>query len=658
MKIALFEKFKSNKWSEFILMVINSYLLGLLGWQVIHKGVDIMPFITENVEPTINSPLLGVKIIIIATVIFAMIGFFIKLINNHSKSNIRLQLIILLALILGINFLQIVAHLPILDAPIFGITLSEFFSKTWLWQNLIFVLVFSYYLIFYYVMPLGRRFKIKIKHDFWIYIVIAIFVVAYSMLSIGKHENLKTNTMDLGGYDQAVWKLSRFEAPLTTIYADEISDGDVDVRDYDSEEIKQFFPNILGDHFEPIMALISPIFWIWDDIKMLLLVQALVVCLGAWPIYAIAKEKLKSRFAGLAIGIAYLSFIGVQTAIEFDFHPLVFLAPILAFLYYFLEKKKYLWVYIFTALALLCKEVASLYIFFFGIYAFFVKKEKKAGLIMMGLGVLWFILVINVIIPYGFGRVYGHMSAYDALGDSAGGIIKTMITNPLYVVNILFYPGNKIDTWLSMFGSTGFLALLSPTTLILAIPMIGEKFLTTSKSSCWTVWWHYSITITPILMISAINGIYNLKNKFKNIDFNWSIFGSVIVIISTLTISFIYHNNPDRTAPLTRIFEKDFFKERQIVKDFKEVKDLIPKEASLATTDTLLPHLAHREEVYRVHPTIPNVDYVLINTAEGFWPWQKQDILRVTEEMKKNTDFKLIENKGDIYLFEYKNIEK
>lgn len=652
MSKVFWSKIKYSKWGEFILFVINSYLLALLSWQIVHKDVDISSFYLKNIEPAVNNPFLSVKVFILIFIIFALIGFFIRLINNQAKSNLKLQFIIFIGLLIGINFQSIVGNLSLLNTSIFGIKLRDFFNQAWFWRNLIFVFIFSYYVVFYYVSPLGKRFRIKITKNIWIYLLIALAICAYSVMTIGKHNNLKTNTMDLGGYDQAIWKFSRFEAPLSTIYADQVSDGDVDLRNYSSEERRQFFPNILGDHFEPILALLAPIYWVINDVRFLLFIQALIVSLGAWPIYMLGKEKLKSVFAGLAIASTYLFFIGIQTAMEFDFHPLIFLAPILAYLYYFIDKKRYLWVYVFTVLALLTKEVASIYIFFFGVYAFFIKKERKLGLVLMGLGILWYILVVNLIIPYGFGRHYGHISAYDALGTSALGIIKTVFTNPFYVLNILFTPGNKITTWFSIFGSTGFLAILSPSTLLLAIPMIGEKFLTLSKASVWTVWWHYTATITPIIMIAAINGIQNLKEKFKHIHYNWAVFGSLVVFISTMSISFIFHNNPDRTTPLSRIFNSDFYKSSQDIIDFQEIEKLIPDDASLATTDTLLPHLAHRQEIYRVHPTVPNVDYVIINTYEGFWPWKKEDILRLVEELKKNQYYNLKINKGNVYLFE------
>jgi len=274
---------------------------------------------------------------------------------------------------------------------------------------------------------------------------------------------------------------------------------------------------------------------------------------------------------------------------------------------------------------------------------------------MMGLGVLWYILVINLIIPYGFNRVYGHIGAYDALGNSAPEILKTIITNPLYVINILFNPGNKISTWFSMFGSTGFLTVLSPATLILAIPMIGEKFLTMSKSSCWTVWWHYTATITPVIMISAIYGIKYLMDKFKKIDFGWNIFGALVVVISTITVAFIFHNEPTHRAPLARIMIRDFYTQRQDIKDFNEIKQFIPSDAKVAAQDTLLTHLAHREQIYRIHPTIPKVDYVVINTHSGYWPWKDEDIPRIVSELEEDPYYNLKVNKGDVYLFEKAN---
>lgn len=653
--ISFFNRIKQSRLAEFVLLIINSYLLGLLSWQVVHKQADITVFWLYNIEPTINNPLLSVKFFLVIFIILALIGFFIKSIINHDKSNIKLQLWILGSLILGINLQDFVNNIPLFNISVFGLTAKMFFAETWFWQNLIFVFTSCYFLVFYYVTPLRKRFQIQLKNNLWIYLLIGFAIILYSLMTIGRHQNLGSFTMDLGGYDQTIWNFSQFQAPLTSVYADRIANGEVDLTQYNKESIKQFFPNIMSDHFEPIMALISPIFWIWNDVRMLLFFQVLIVCMGAWPIYMLAREKLKSNFASLCLAASYLFFIGIQIALEFDFHPLVLIAPLLAFLFYFLEQKKYIGLYITCVLILLCKEVASLYIFFFGLYVLLIRKEYKHGLILLGLGIFWYILVIDLIIPLGFGRAYGHISAYSNLGNNALGVLKTLITNPLYAVNTLFEPIGKMTSWLAIFGSTGFLAFLSPATLIVALPMLGEKFLTANKESLWVMWWHYTATITPIIIISAMYGIRWMRNKFPKVNFNWTIFGGIVVIISTLSVAFLFYNSKPFQVPLAKIFSKKFYESRQDIADFYEIKKIIPEDVSVATQDSLLPHLAHRTEIYRIHPSVPKADYIVINTYDGYWPWSKEDITRIADELREDPDYTLEKNINDVYLFKKNN---
>lgn len=639
-------------WIEAILLLINSYFLGLISFQVIHKADDISSFWINNIAP--NASFLSLKTLVIIVVALAIIGFLIKFFLNRNEGNIGVQLLIFLALIIGINFTSIVNNISFFNVAFFGLTLKMFLGQTWFWQNIVFVCVASYYLIYYYLIALSKKIKFELKSDIFIYLLIGLAILMYSTLSIVRHQNFGSFTMDLGGYDQAVWNFSQFNLPLTSVYADKISNGEVDITQYNSDSIKQFFPNMLSDHFEPIMAIVSPIYWIWDDVGALLIVQAIIVCLGAWPIYMIAKKKLKSVALGLCFAVSYLFFIGVQVAIEFDWHPLVMVPTLLAFMFYFLEEKRYRALYITTFLALFSKEVVSLYVFFFGLYAYIVKKERKTGIILMLSGIAWFVLIINFLIPVVFHRTYGHISAYSNLGNGAGQILLTIIQNPFYVLNTLFSPSSKISSWFGIFGSMGFLSFLSPATLIAAVPMIGEKFLTTSKESLWVMWWHYTITITPVLVISAIYGVNNLKKIFKT-NFDWVRFGTIIVVLSTFTVSFFFYKDQPFKAPLYKLFSASFYDpNRADIDDFYELAKLIPDEASVATQDTLLPHLAHREQIYRIHPTIPAVDYVVIDTYDGYWPWTKEDINRIVGEFKSNPDYTLKANKGDVYLFERK----
>jgi uncharacterized membrane protein len=71
--------------------------------------------------------------------------------------------------------------------------------------------------------------------------LVLLFAFAYALLGIVRHRHFGSSAYDLGIFDQAVWHLSRFEAPASTISG---------------------FSNILGDHFYPIIALFAPLYWI------------------------------------------------------------------------------------------------------------------------------------------------------------------------------------------------------------------------------------------------------------------------------------------------------------------------------------------------------------------------------------------------------------
>src|SRR2546423_14597512 len=77
--------------------------------------------------------------------------------------------------------------------------------------------------------------------------------VAYAAISIDRHDHFASNAFDLGVQDQTVWGYSRLQMIPNTV---------------------EMIPNLLGDHFHPILMAVAPLYWIWDDARVLLLMQA------------------------------------------------------------------------------------------------------------------------------------------------------------------------------------------------------------------------------------------------------------------------------------------------------------------------------------------------------------------------------------------------
>ena len=63
---------------------------------------------------------------------------------------------------------------------------------------------------------------------------------SYALTAVFRHQHFDSS-VDLGIFDQAVWHLSRFEAPSSSIRG---------------------FSNLFGDHFHPIILLFAPLYWL------------------------------------------------------------------------------------------------------------------------------------------------------------------------------------------------------------------------------------------------------------------------------------------------------------------------------------------------------------------------------------------------------------
>src|SRR5258708_3915785 len=133
---------------------------------------------------------------------------------------------------------------------------------------------------------------------------------------------------------------------------------------------------------------------------------------------------------------------------------------------YSLKNKIIFWVLI--ALTLAGKEQISLYIFLYGIFVFFLRKDKKMGISLSVVGIVWFLMCFFAIIPYfahyrveGFKKFETSMgidtvqvrdvensnyflSRYQAFGNSYFEILFNMITHPKMTLGV-FFGGDQLN---------------------------------------------------------------------------------------------------------------------------------------------------------------------------------------------------------------------
>src|SRR5215469_18787342 len=170
------------------------------------------------------------------------------------------------------------------------------------------------------------------------------FIVYFTAYTWALFEALRSNAEDMGIMDQALWNTVH-GALLHQTICNNISDS-----------------NCLGDvsrfaiHFEPLMLPISLLYIVAPSPKTLMLLQAIVLGSGAFPVYWIASRRLASPLAGLGFATAYLLYPALQSAELFDFHAVTLAAAFLMFALYFMLTRNNVGLIIACILSLSTKE--------------------------------------------------------------------------------------------------------------------------------------------------------------------------------------------------------------------------------------------------------------------------------------------------------------
>jgi len=133
---------------------------------------------------------------------------------------------------------------------------------------------------------------------------------AYAAISLFRLLQLNPTSWDLGIYTEYVKQVAHFQPPIA--------------------DIRQPGFNLLGDHFQPVVALLAPFFRVFPSAATLLVAQAALGALSVFPVNRIAREKLGTG-PGRAVALAYGFCWGLQQLVEFDFHEIAFAVPLLAF---------------------------------------------------------------------------------------------------------------------------------------------------------------------------------------------------------------------------------------------------------------------------------------------------------------------------------------
>ena len=420
----------------------------------------------------------------------------------------------------------------------------------------------------------------------------------YAFVSIFRDTHFGS-TVDLAAQSQTVWGYSQFQIIPNTIVG---------------------VPNLLGDHFHPVLFALAPFYWIWNSPEVLLLAQAVLLALAGIPIFLWGRERLNAM-AGLAFMAAYYVYWGTLAGMEFDFHHVVFAVAAISWALYaaVTRRNRLLWAAV--AVAMLSREDVALTVAGLGFYIVVVQRRYILGAVLMVLNVLWFGLLIGAIMPALAGGPYRHWT-YQGLGDGPVAAVKHIFTEPFDSLKLLFVPVAKTRVWIGSFGNWLFLPLLSPLTLV-ALPYFFERFWN-DQPTLWTFHMQYSMLPAPILAMASIDTLARIKSRWRwrvSLPARMPEAIAGLVLVTTVVASFaILRPLDDLTKTVSPA----------TAAAIQSCLDVIPSSAAIAASQELLPHLANRRQIYGiptevghhvyVNPTTLGVEYIAIDLVSGGSP--------------------------------------
>src|SRR6184192_875444 len=210
---------------------------------------------------------------------------------------------------------------------------------------------------------------------------------AYASISVYRHQHYASNAFDLAVQDQTVWGYSRGEFIYNTVLG---------------------IPNLLGDHFHPVLIVLAPFMWAWDSAGVLLVAQAVLLALAGIPVYLWARQEL-GPIAGLAFLAAYLVFWGVLAGVVYDFHHVAFAVPAMSLALYATMTRRNLLLAPAVVVAMLTREDITFTLIALGLYIVVVQRRWILGAALAVINAAWAALLLGVIIPaFGGGVAYRH----------------------------------------------------------------------------------------------------------------------------------------------------------------------------------------------------------------------------------------------------------
>ena len=433
------------------------------------------------------------------------------------------------------------------------------------------------------------------------------YAIVFSHLTLTRYAAFEARALDMGNLHQTVWNTAQGRLFQMTNQPGIV--------------------NRLSLHVEPILLPIAALYWLHDGPATLLILQALVVALGALPLFALAKLKLQNEWLALVFALAFLLNPSIQGANWLEFHPVTLAPTFLMAAFYFLVAGRPGWYAFFAILAASCKEEIGLLLFMIGFYALIWLRQRRLGLITMGLALAWsLIAVLGIQQIFADGNI--HWGRYAYLGATPLAKLLALLTQPDVVLAQL----QRAETGrylLEVLQPLGFTALLAPEVLLLALPSLAINLLADFPPMHQVYALIYVAPIVPFVMLASVMGVARVQRVFAKPPQPWPLvvgWGLSLLVLGGA----LYTQQTAGYLPGGGNYRRFVVTEHH--RQAATIMAQIPATAKVSAQDRLDPHVAGRATVY-IFPRVEDADTIFLDVTGPAWPQHPNDLYTSVQDL-------------------------
>ncbi len=447
--------------------------------------------------------------------------------------------------------------------------------------------------------------------DRLILLLVLVYSGVFVTLAVLKEYSFNGTGFDLAQYDQLIWNSLHGNLLQNTLLPDA--------------------PFFLGKSFAPILLALIPLYAVWADPNLLLVVTTVAVSVTAFPLYWQARKTLGVEVA-LALVCAYFLSPVVEYLNLAQFYEITLTTPLLGFALFLLLRHHYRGFLVCLALALLVKEEIAFVTIFIGLFVLVIQRRRSLGIGLTIFGIVWAVILLEVIIPalrggefgksfYYFGRGGPiEASRYDYLGANLSEILTTVLTKPDVVLAHVWIPA-KIEYVMHFLVPTAFLPLFGIEVAALAIPTFAYTLLSDFVYQ-YSIRHAYTAPLVPIIFFAAILGAQRIQRGFsmrnsptdsERMARKWAL---GVIIVSASGLSYYWH----APGPLAVGFEPAVYALNPHISLAHSLFQRVPSDVTVVAQKEFVSHFSRRARIYEF-PTIPDyrlAEYLVADTTR-FW---------------------------------------